>query len=104
MKQTSTKLTSYCYFGGKAVIEFTESGFFVIEDSRESKTGYLHFDENSAGEITDAVRDQIIRYTVTHPQDLPGVGVTAQQKYFSGLTIKDIEQIGNDGKRVFWNA
>lgn len=103
MKATSTVLTAYGYKYGKCVIEFTEKGYNVIEDNRDIKVGYLHVYENegSANEITDLVRDQIIKYFYNHDIDLPGIGSTPQKLYMQGLTLSDREKIAGVSKAYY---
>jgi hypothetical protein len=84
-------------------VEFTESGWAVIEDSREVKVGYLHITEDSAEAITDACRDTMIRYFYQHDENTPGIGATPQKKYWGDLTREDLERIGNSGKRGYYN-
>ena len=88
------------------IIEFTEDGWQVIEDTRkpdDKLTGYLHWYEDiSANEITDAVRDQIIKYYYNHPRNLPGVGATPQKRYMQGLSIEERERIGNGGDAAYY--
>lgn len=88
------------------VVEFTESGYRVTKDNRPTGyniCGYLHIEDGvSADEITDAVRDQIIKYYFSHPQNLPGIGATPQTQYMSGLSLEERERIGNSGKRAFY--
>lgn len=98
-QESTTKLTAYGYFGGECVVEFTESGYSVLSDTREIKTGYLHICDDSADAITDACRDQIIKYFFTHERPEPGIGATPQKKYFSGMTTEEFEAIGNNGGR-----
>lgn len=110
MKKKSTRLYGYPVIGdGRIVIEFNEAGWHIVEDSRSSDHigGYLHIGDDSADEITEAVRDNIIKYMyqadrINSPQHLPGVGATPQHKYMKGLSIDDLEAIGNDGKRAFY--
>lgn len=87
-------------------IEFTEDGWRVLKDNRPTGynvCGYLHVIEGvSAEAVTDAVRDQIIRYYYNHPKNLPGIGATPQTQYMNGLTIEDRERIGNDGALSFY--
>lgn len=84
------------------IVEFNETGFKVVQDTRRVKVGYLHICDLSAGEITDACRDQIIKYLFNHPAGLPGVGKTPQHKYFAGLKTVDVERIGNEGKNGYY--
>lgn len=100
MSQT-TILTAY-WQGGGCRVEFSESGWTVLEDTRDINLGYLHCYDDSAEEITDDCRNQIIRYIFAHQKGLPGVGATPQHRYFRGLNTADIERIGNDGKRAFY--
>jgi hypothetical protein len=70
MKETSTRLYAYPLFGtGRIVVEFDESGWRVVEDTRSDDCigGYLHIGDReqgdiSADEITEKVRDNIIKY------------------------------------------
>ncbi len=89
--------------GEICTIEFTEQGYNVISDARRIKIGYLHICEESADQVTDACRDQIVNYLFNHPQDLPGVGKTPQKQYFAGLSTADTERIGNKGKKAYYN-
>lgn len=88
--------------GEVCIVEFTEQGYNVISDARRVKVGYLHICEESAKEISDACRDQIINYLFNHPRDLPGVGKTPQNQYFVGLSTDDLERIGNKGKKGYY--
>lgn len=112
MKSNSTKLASYPYMvdrhkpQAEIIVEFSESGYRVLSDTRETGyniNGYLHcYDDLSAVEITDAVRDQIIKYYYNHPDNLPGIGATPQRQYMSGLSIEQRETIGNNGEQTFY--
>ena len=116
--QTSTMLKAIDFNNGKSgecVIEFTETGYNVIHDTRtvhrvdfldkEYKEGYLHICEESADEITEACRNQIIIYFYNHDNNLlPGIGATVTECYFEGITIKEAEKIGNNGKKAYYNS
>lgn len=98
-KATQITLTAHSYFGGECVVRITESGYDVISDTRTVSDGYLHLDDNSPEQITDALRDSMLRYFFNHPlNSTPGIGATPQ-KYFRGLSILEREQIGNNGQR-----
>lgn len=88
------------------IIEFTEDNWTVVEDTRspdDNLRGYLHWYEDiSAEEITDKVRDQIIKYYYNHPDNLPGVGATPQKRYMKGLSIEERERIGNSGNPAWY--
>jgi hypothetical protein len=100
--------------GGECIIEFTETGYNIIKDTRathkidflneEFKGGYLHICEESAEEITEACRNQIIKYFYNHDKLLPGLGATVTERYFKGLTREEAEKIGNEGKKAFYNS
>lgn len=109
MKEKSTRLYGHPIYGtGRIIIEFDENGWQVIEDTRSEGHigGYLHLgvaeDEVSSEEITNAVRDNIIKYMYKHPMDLPGLGATPQRQYFDKLTLNDLEAIGNDGEPCYY--
>ncbi len=103
-KSTSTRLIAYSLFGGQAVVEFTEQGWELIEDTREVKVGYLHIEDGvSAPAITDAVRNNMIAYFFSHPEGTPGIGATPQKQYWTGLNTRDLEQIGNQSKQGYYN-
>lgn len=94
----ATILTAYSHFGGCCRVEFTEDGCTVLSDDRKVKVGYLHVYEDSAEAITDACRDQMIRYFFGGDlRVVPSIGASAQHRYFAGLSVKDIERIGNGG-------
>jgi hypothetical protein len=101
-KKTSTILKAYSYFGGNAEVEIHEKGWGLLSDTREVKDGYLHIFDGSAEEITDACRDMMIRYFFRHGSDMPGLGATPQQRYFSALSIEDIQIIGNEGCKAYY--
>lgn len=113
MTSRSTKLiahgisTQYGQPVPEVLIEFGEQGYRVIRDTRpdgKGFAGYLHCDpEISAESITPAVRDTMISYYFNHPANLPGLGATPQRQYMQGLTMADREQIGNQGKRGYYN-
>lgn len=107
MQSKSTRLTAYSLRNEAVIVEFTETGYVVVLDERKDPngySGYLHYYEGSSAEsVTEAVRDQMIKYFFTHPENLPGIGATPQQKYWDGLSITDIERIGNDGKQGLYN-
>lgn len=88
---------------GEYVVEFSETGYKVISDTRQWSGGYLHICEESAAAITEACRDQIVKYMFKHESGLPGLGATPQHRYFKGLTTEDVEKIGNDGKKAYYN-
>ena len=117
IKSKTTILTAYPYMipevgralypdGCQIVIEFTETGYRVIKDNRPTGyniSGYLHIEDGvSAEEITDPVRDQIIKYYYNHPQNLPGIGVTPQRQYLKGIGHKEREAIGNNMEQGFY--
>lgn len=95
------------YRGGpleEVVIEFTERGYTILSgDPHKIRPTYFHTCDESAPEITDACRDQIVKYLFKHSMDLPGIGRPVQWQYFAGLTSADVERIGNDGKKGFYN-
>ncbi len=104
----STILEARSRFGGSCRVEFTETGYTVISDDRKVKVGYLHVCDDSPETITEACRDQIIRYFFRpirfdkSADSLPTLGATTQRRYFAGLSIQDIERIGNNGERGFY--
>ena len=123
--ETSTRLFGYarCYhdprcstWGGRIVMEFDESGWRIIEDTRckDSVGGYLHIGsaedgDISADEVTEKVRNNIVKYFYYHgsivfqnPQRLPALGATPQKQYLSELSIEEREEIGNKGNRAFY--
>jgi len=103
--ETTTILRATSYFGGHCLVSFSETGFEVIEDTRDYKDGYLHIFENSATAITDACRNQIIKYFYNHRSfdvNSPGIGATPQHQYFSNLSIEEMENIGNNNKKCFY--
>jgi len=117
MNETSTRLYGYPVIGtGRIVVEFDESGWNIIEDTRSEGSigGYLHIGQNEDGDIsadavTDQVRDSIIRYSYyinsiafNNPKNLPGIGASPQTQYMSGLSIAEREEIGNKGQRAFY--
>jgi hypothetical protein len=91
---------------GETVIRFDDDGYTVVKDTadriRGRHVGYLHICEQSAPVVTDACRDQMIRYLFDHPPDLPGLGSTPQRRYFAGLSSADLERIGNGGKTAYY--
>jgi len=100
----------------ECVIEFTENGYNILKDTipthriewlnKDKKAvSYLHICEESAEEITEACRNQIVKYLYTHNNDMtPGLGATITEKYFKGLTRDEAESIGNDGKKMYYNC
>ena len=106
-KANEITLIALSYFGGKAVIKFTEGGWDVLSDDRKVKDGYLHLDAAAPGgipdDLTEPVKIQLMRYLYKHHPDLPGLGVTPQAKYFSGYSLDDVERLGNDGERGYYN-
>lgn len=123
MKETSTRLFAYprCYHdmsheAGRLVMEFDESGWKVVEDTRCDKAlgGYLHIGieedgDISAKEITEKVRNNMVKYFYYHdsivfnnPQKLPALGATPQQQYMSELSLDEREEIGNRGNKAFY--
>ncbi len=101
--ENKTVLKAESYFGGECIIEFNETGFEIIKDDRQCKDGYLHIINESANEITEACRNQIVQYFYNHSREAPGIGATATDRYFKGLTRDEAEKIGNEGKKAFYN-
>ena len=102
MKANTTTLEA-TYGNDSCIVMFTESGYEVVSDARKVKVGYLHINDDSSESITDECRNQIAKYMFNHPDNMPGLGRTAMEKYFVGLTKADVEAIGNDGKKAFYN-
>lgn len=102
MKSKTTILRAYCTTGGSCTILFDEIGWKVLNDTRQSNLGYLHMCEESAPEITEKCRNSIIRYFYGHAPELPGLGASPQQAYWKNLSIKNIEDIGNNGKMSYY--
>ena len=107
-KSSTTTLKAWRYSRNGAaeayVVEFSEHGYRVVSDDRKNQVSYLHLCDASADKITDACRNKIIKYMFDHPDNLPGIGKTAQHKYFGGLTATDIERIGNGGRKAYYNS
>lgn len=103
MKSREIILKGYSYFGGCCLIKFTESGWEVLEDSREVKDGYLHVDDESPEEISEKVCETLIKYFYQHDMELPGIGSTPQEKYLRNYTREEREKIGNNMGKVFYN-
>ncbi len=101
--QKSTVLEACSQFGGCCRVKFTENGWECLEDNRDCKDGYLHISNDSADAITEPVRNQIVRYFYQHDKGLPGIGATAQQQYFIGLSREDMERIGAGGEVAYYN-
>ena len=97
------------------VIEFTENGYNILKDTipthrierlnKDKKAvSYLHICEESAEEITETCRNQILKYLYTHDNDMtPGLGATVIERYFKGLSRAEAEKIGNEGKKAYYN-
>lgn len=99
--QKTTILEANSYFGGILKIEFSETGYKVVEDTTQGQiTRFLGISEESAGEITEACRDQIIKYMFQRKKGLPALGATPQQRYFKGLNPEDLERIGKEDKNT----
>lgn len=93
-------LQATSYFGGQCTIEFSETGYTVLEDTRKANDGYLHLISDSPESITIACRSQLIKYFFNHPKELPGLGGTPQRRYFQNIKdINEFESIGNNGKK-----
>lgn len=77
------------------------------QNREEQKDGYLHLDAAAPGgipdDLTEPVKIQLMRYLYKHHPDLPGLGGTPQAKYFSGYSLDDVERLGNDGERGYYN-
>lgn len=116
--ETSTILKAEHFEKGvnyECIVRFTEHGYDILVDTipthrieflnKEKKAvAYLHIYEDSAEEITESCRNQIIKYLYQHDNDLmPGIGATVTERYFKGLTRYEAEKIGNDGKKAFYN-
>ena len=99
----ANETTLEAIYGGSCVVKFSESGYEVISDTRSVKVGYLHITDESAADITDECRNQIITYMFSHPDNMPGIGQTTMEQYFAGLTKADVAAIGNNGKKAFYN-
>jgi hypothetical protein len=99
--EKETVLTARSYFGGSCRVKFTEDGYEILSDDREVQEGYLHVYPESAEAITEACRDQIIKYFYSHDVwgGEPGLGASPQTQYFGGLSLSDREAIGNKGER-----
>lgn len=119
MKEESTRLFGYPIIGtGRIVMEFDASGWRIVEDTRSTDSigGYLHIGrmedgDVSADEITEAVRNNMIKYYYYHgrivfnnPQRLPALGATPLSKYMDDLSYEEMQQIGNGGKRAIYNG
>lgn len=117
MKQPSTILTTFKLEDeGVCKIRFTEKGWRVISstlEAEEMRESFLHLTEESAAEITEACRDQIIRYRFCQwnkekkgsPKVFPGLGESVEKKYLKGLSHDEQERIGNGGKKSgFWRT
>jgi len=119
MEETSTRLYGYPISGfGRIVMEFDESGWRVVEDTRSegSVGGYLHIGQIedgdiSAKEVTEKVRNVMVKYFFYHgslaiddPQrkKIRPLGATPQKQYMSELSTDEREAIGNDGDREFY--
>ena len=85
---------------GDTIIRFSEAGYEILHDGGDKS--YLHVCDESALAVTDACRDQMLRYYYTHDRNLPGLGSTPQTLYFRGLTIDQCEAIGNSGQRAYY--
>lgn len=96
------------HVGGRCRIKFSEEGYTVLEFSPKSVLGgvndYLHVGEGAPEEITEACRNQIIKYFFNHPDSFPGVGASIQTAYFLGLTTEEMERIGNNGERAYYDT
>lgn len=117
MKETFTRLFGYPVIGdGRIVMEFDESGWCVVEDTRsdDSIGGYLHIGQVedgdvSADEVTEKVRNNMVKYFFYHggivfnnPKRLPALGATPQRQYMSELSMEEREKIGNKGNSAFY--
>ena len=106
-KANEITLVALSCSGGKAVVKFTERGWDVLSDDRKVKDGYLHLDAAAPGgipdDLTEPVKIQLMRYLYKHHHDLPGLGVPPQAKYFRGYSLADLERLGNDGERGYYN-
>nr|DAF38622.1 MAG TPA: hypothetical protein [Caudoviricetes sp.] len=106
-KANEITLVALSCSGGKAVVKFTERGWDVLSDDRKVKDGYLHLDAAAPGgipdDLTEPVKIQLMRYLYKHHHDLPGLGVPPQAKYFRGYSLDDLERLGNDGERGYYN-
>jgi hypothetical protein len=114
-EQNETILTANEDKGEWVSIKFDETGWEIVEDTRKDKgksSGYLHCYFNSAlvvpvsaRAVTEAVRDQMIKYYYNHDiWSLPGIGATPQRRYFRDLTTEEREAIGNNGKKCYYVA
>jgi hypothetical protein len=116
--QSSTILKAEYFEKGvnyECIIEFSESGYNILNDTipthrmewlnKDKKSvSYLHICEESAEQITEACRNQIIKYFYNHNNDMtPGLGATVTGRYFKGLTHGEAETIGNRGKKAYYN-
>ena len=52
-KANEITLIAMSYFGGKAVVKFSEDGWDVVSDDRKAQDGYLHLDASAPGGIPD---------------------------------------------------
>lgn len=106
-KANEITLIAMSYFGGKAVVKFSEDGWEVVSDDRKAQDGYLHLDASAPGgipdDLTEPVKIQLMRYLYKHHHDLPGLGVPPQIKYFRGYSLDDVERLGNDGEHGYYN-
>jgi hypothetical protein len=79
-KSSETTLVAYCYKGGACGIKFTRSGHEVLWDDRVEPIGYLSpLDERSADQVSDACRDNLIRYAASRQRPL--IGNAARWRY-----------------------
>ena len=106
-KANEITLIAMSYFGGKAVVKFSEDGWDVVSDDRKAQDRYLHLDASAPGgipdDLTEPVKIQLMRYLYKHHHDLPGLGVPPQIKYFRGYSLDDVERLGNDGEHGYYN-
>ncbi len=98
----STILKATSYFGGSCLVEITETGWRVLIDDRNTKDGWLHICDLSAPAITEACRDQLLKYMYIPCTSVPGVGASPQRQYLAGMSLAERERIGNDGKRAYY--
>lgn len=103
MKATEIILKADSYSGGACEVKFNESGWELINDTRNCKDGYLHITNDAPEEITEKLCEILIKYLYQHEAGMPGLGATPQSKYLSGYSIEEMEKIGNNGKRAFYN-
>jgi len=109
MKEKKTLLYAAPVIGsGRFVMEFGEGYWKIIENTYEPGAigGYLHVGPGSAEEITDEVRDTIIKYDYWYDehifddaQNYRPIGATPQLKYMGNLSLRDKERIGNNGEK-----